>query len=566
MPGEGYRILLDCRRRSKALRARSFTFDQIADVLALDYDASPLRLYRYAHGRTASDVVAAHNDLDPAGAASLREARLYDYEAWPITGRRVPARIIAIFARLYQTTARCLLSDEVYASYNTRDRDPLDRADHRHLDPHQHRHPRSPTIYNEAFPARESTAYGEAPPRESTPRLAAYDEPLSTWGLVTTAPLRDSMEPQPVPARVLPLNPAHYTELLRALRAEEADVKRRELLFELALLLGGTPALSLLRHLTPPEHERLAFTARQQMPIDSRTIDLLERLTSRLWEADESFGPQQVLPVAEAKRALINDLLHQSSLSPVLRNRLLRLYWSLSHMSGWCHYDLLDFPNATRRYTEGLAAAHELQAPALLAHLHGLLADMALHQRKPTVAMDHSFAAEGWAKKSHNRLQQAATFNVVARVLSGASHDDAGLRVLDRAIALASAKPNDADFRHLFWCNPDHIDRHIVFCLVELNRPDQAIAEADRIMAKMDPGWNRERGILQLEYATTLIKKREIPAAAAMIGETAQIVTSHSSTRLANSVRQARRRLRPWEDNKYVRDLDQRLREFSIVH
>ncbi|MGJ6966474.1 hypothetical protein ACSDR0_31640 [Streptosporangium sp. G11] len=43
MPGEGYRILLDCRRRSRALRARSFTFDQIAHILALDHDVSPLR-------------------------------------------------------------------------------------------------------------------------------------------------------------------------------------------------------------------------------------------------------------------------------------------------------------------------------------------------------------------------------------------------------------------------------------------------------------------------------------------------------------------------------------------
>ncbi|WP_326638403.1 hypothetical protein OG884_29965 [Streptosporangium sp. NBC_01755] len=81
----------------------------------------------------------------------------------------------------------------------------------------------------------------------------------------------------------------------------------------------------------------------------------------------------------------------------------------------------------------------------------------------------------------------------------------------------------------------------------------------------MGTGLLRERGILQLRYATALIQKREIPAAAAMIGEAAQIVIGHSSARLANSIRQARTRLQPWEDNRHVHDLDERLRTLSII-
>ncbi|OUC96193.1 hypothetical protein [Streptosporangium minutum] len=76
----------------------------------------------------------------------------------------------------------------------------------------------------------------------------------------------------------------------------------------------------------------------------------------------------------------------------------------------------------------------------------------------------------------------------------------------------------------------------------------------------------RERGILQLEYAAALVQKREITEAAVMIGEATQIVVGHSSARLAHSVRQARARLQPWEDNKHVRALDERLRALAIVH
>ncbi|WP_329424574.1 hypothetical protein OG339_29650 [Streptosporangium sp. NBC_01495] len=522
MPGEGYRILLGCRRRSEALRACSLTFDQIAGVFALDHEVSPLRLYRYAHGRTAGEVVAAYNDLDPAGTATLRAPRFYDYEAWPQAGRRPSAGAVAIFARVYQTAARRLLTDEVYASYGVRDRDLLDQADHRHLDANHSRQVSAPAV-----PGTKGT--------KALPPLV------------------------PVPA------PARCADLLRAVGAEEADVKRRELLFELALLLGGTPALGLLRHLTPPERERLAAAARHQGPIDAATIDVLDNLTTRLWRMDETMGPRQIIPVADAKRALVQDLLKQGSLRPASRDRLLHVYWSLSHLAGWAHYDLMDYQGATQRYEEGLAVAHELRAPALLAHLHSLSANMALYQGKPTVAMDHSFAAEGWAKNSGNRLQQAAISLMMARVSAGVRRDEGGLRFLDRAIDLACEKRNESDLRHLFWISPERIARHAVFCLVELKQPERAIPLAQQTLVKADPGWNRERGILYLEYATALIQKREIPEASAMIGAAAQISVRHSSVRLLHSIRQARVRLAPWEDNKHVQDLDERLRSLAIL-
>ncbi|MEW1837620.1 hypothetical protein AB0392_06665 [Nonomuraea angiospora] len=46
-------MLLRARSWSKHLREKNFTWDQIADVLALTHSVSPLRLYRLAHGRTA---------------------------------------------------------------------------------------------------------------------------------------------------------------------------------------------------------------------------------------------------------------------------------------------------------------------------------------------------------------------------------------------------------------------------------------------------------------------------------------------------------------------------------
>ncbi|WP_433420883.1 hypothetical protein ACQP1V_09180 [Microtetraspora malaysiensis] len=103
MSGTGYQTLLECRRRGRALRLHGFTVDQIALVLALDHDVSPLKLYRYANGLTATQVVTAFNDLDPSGGATLRESRLYDYEAWPAGGRRPSTWALTLLAQIYGT-------------------------------------------------------------------------------------------------------------------------------------------------------------------------------------------------------------------------------------------------------------------------------------------------------------------------------------------------------------------------------------------------------------------------------------------------------------------------------
>ncbi|MER6000836.1 hypothetical protein ABT120_19865 [Nonomuraea angiospora] len=129
MSGKGYQTLLDCRHRGRLLREHGFTIDQIAIVFSLDHPASPLRLYRYAAGLTASQVVTAHVALDSTGATSLREARLYEYENWPRGGRRPPAHVLQLLARIYGTTPAQLVSPQILATYQIRDQRELVRGD-----------------------------------------------------------------------------------------------------------------------------------------------------------------------------------------------------------------------------------------------------------------------------------------------------------------------------------------------------------------------------------------------------------------------------------------------------
>ncbi|MFC4585459.1 hypothetical protein [Sphaerisporangium corydalis] len=524
MSGEGLHILLECRRRGEALRAMGYTFDEVADMFSVCHDVSPLRLYRYAYGLTAAEAAARYNDLDPAGTAALRESRLYEFEHWPQRGMRPIARTIALFAHVYRTTARRLVGDQVYASYSVRDRDLIDRTDHRSS--------------------------------HATQRSSGV--PAALPGHATMGQEVEAARPAaPVPGF------KDCAALLRALTAEEADVKRRDLLFELALALGGAPALVLLRHLSPPEKDRLATAIRSSTRVDVATVELIEKLTARCRRLDDEFGPAKVLPVVEGQRNLVADLLHRESLLPALRDRLIRAYAELSQLAGWLHHDLLDHPGARRRYQEGLAAAHQIRDPTLIAYLHTCLANMSRFQGRIGEALDHIYAAQGWARQSPSTLLRSVHAVDLARILAadGSARDSEHALVQSRH--LAERPRTEADPSYLYWWTAAGVERHTAGCMVAWGRPDDAIRTAERALSA---GMRKPaRGRTLLEYAEALIDKREIAAATDKIREAVHITVSHSSGRLADTVRQTRARLQPWAGNKHVRTLDEELHSLGIT-
>ncbi|MEV6986542.1 hypothetical protein AB0M95_35535 [Sphaerisporangium sp. NPDC051017] len=497
---------------------------------ALDLDDSPLLLHRYAHGLTAAQVVAAFNDLDPAGSASMRTARLYDLEGWPQGRRRPSPRVLDLLARIYQTTARRLVTDETYSTYGAHDRELIDAADYRHLDPFQR------------------------------VRLTAATPEISHVSMEPTAgawPVRTSVATSGV-------RPEACAALFRALTAEEADVKRRELLFELAVALGGVPALRLLRHLTSDEEARLAQAVQGTSRVDAQTVTAVEKLIAQCWQIEQTYGPAKLLPVADAQRGVIAGLLSRESLTPALRDRLVVAYSGLSHLGGWLCYDLVDYVGAVRRYEEGVEAAYEVREPGIIAHLHGCLAHVASSQGKPAKALDHAYAAQAWAKQSSSRLQQAAIAHPLARALAGSGKGEEGIRVLDRACELASAPRTEADPSHLAWCTPEVTHYNIGYCLAALKRSDEALRAGEQALTGMGRSFPKTRGRALVVQATALIQKREIQAATQRLGEAAQIIAEHSSLRLGHSVRTARQQLQPWATNTYVRALDEKLRALGV--
>ncbi|WP_214413821.1 hypothetical protein [Sphaerisporangium fuscum] len=353
--------------------------------------------------------------------------------------------------------------------------------------------------------------------------------------------------------------------LFRALTVEEADVKRRELLFELAMALGGLPALRLLRHLSADEEVRLAQAVQGPGRVDAQSVTAIEKLIAQCWRLDEAYGPSKVFRLANAQRDLVARLLHEKSLTPALRDRLVTAYWSLSHLGGWLRYDVLDYAGAVQWYGQGLEAAHELGDPTRLSHMHGCLAILECDRGRPTQALDHAFAAQAWAQESPSRLQRAVSSQTLARALVDAGRGDHGLRALDRAYDLASASRTEIDPPHLYWCTPARMLWNRGHCLAATKRPDDAIKAGEQVLTQLHESAGRARGLVLLEQTKAFVQKREIIAAAQKLSDVADITTRHTSVRLVDSIRTTRQQLQPWATNTYVRDLDEKLRELGIA-
>ncbi|MDA0635065.1 hypothetical protein OUY22_16725 [Nonomuraea sp. MCN248] len=483
---------------------------------------SPLRLHRFAHGRTAADVVSMVNDADPAGTAALRESRLYDYEGWPEAGRRPPARLLAVLAEIYQTTARRLLSDEVVGSYETADRALIDGADFRHLDANQ------PT-----------------PPKRDS-RVTPKTDAEATSGGKTA------------------VDTAACVRLLRAIDVEEADVKRRALLFELALAFGGSQALDLLRILGPDEEERLAGVLRDTWRTDEATVRTFEKMTLHARRADDVSGPAALLPVIHGQRMAVGKLLARESMLPTLRDRLLGTYAQLSQLAGFLTYDLRDYAAAERPLHNALRSALDLGDPTLIACMHYWLGRVAADQDRITSVFDHAYAMRNWAARSPSKL--LAPLHQSLFSLGYAFEGDAAASVRAHESALVSARaPKENEREFLYWVSPAWVKARRTSLLVRLNQPGQIIKTAEHQLAEIDPEFKRSRGMMLARYAHALAQAKEIPESTVKLTEAAYITRQHSSVRLTDEIGQARARLEPWASTTYVRRLDESLRSCGLA-
>lgn len=508
--------------RVRHLRDKGLTWSQIVDVLALDHHASPLRLHRLAANHSAAVVVDQFNQLDPATTAGLRVQRLYDYEKWPESGRRPPVRVLVILARIYQTAARRLVCDRTYGSYSGTDQADVDAADFSHLDPCHSR---------------------------PVPVAGPAHEPCATAG-DTTGRLAEPGQADPV-------------ELFRAVHRMEPDDERREVLFHLALVLGGVPGLALAHTLTTEERARLARLALPARRVDARTIAIVGQVVSTARRLYDARGPQPVLGPVMRFRSVIAELVAEVTGSAA-RKSLLRVHAELAQLAGWLRYDLTSYSAADRCFRDGLSAAQECGDAQLTAFIHCSLSQMASFRRQVATALDHAYAARGWAATAgSSRLASfAEQITAWASALDG---DVAQTRqVLNRALALLPDQLGDGVPDYLRFVDHGFTLGSHACCSVLLRQPKIALPAAEDAFTLTDPALVRNRGFRLVDKAKALVLLKEIGEAARVAEGVADIAAGQGSVRLAHWLGDVRARLQPWAGTAEVRHLDEHIHELRL--
>jgi hypothetical protein len=106
--------------------------DQIAEQLQRRFGDSPLAAFRHAAGLSQAEVATRWDTIcAPRGEATMTGTRISAYERYPAPGTKRPtAGVLAVFAEIYATTPRRLISPTLYAQLPAQERLLIDRIEH----------------------------------------------------------------------------------------------------------------------------------------------------------------------------------------------------------------------------------------------------------------------------------------------------------------------------------------------------------------------------------------------------------------------------------------------------
>ncbi|MDQ3760857.1 MAG: hypothetical protein M3460_03925 [Actinomycetota bacterium] len=102
-------------------------------------------------------------------------------------------------------------------------------------------------------------------------------------------------------------------------------------------------------------------------------------------------------------------------------------------------------------------------------------------------------------------------------------------------------------------------------CLLRLERPQEAAANARAVLALFDQSYVGSRASCALFLGDALLKSGEIDEAARIVGEAAGLAARTHSARLVKELRTTRARMQPWQNIEAIKALDGQLAAYGLV-
>ncbi|WP_250285571.1 MULTISPECIES: helix-turn-helix domain-containing protein [unclassified Frankia] len=368
------------------------------------------------------------------------------------------------------------------------------------------------------------------------------------------APATDGREPAVRP------DPLAHDGLVRVLQAWADTVKRRQFLLSVGWAATAA-AVPLLPEPLSLEPDRLLGALGNPSRVDAVIIGHIEEVLRRALGQDAALGPQAAIQTVLDQRQLARHLLEDCPSD--LRPRLLSVYAGLCRATGWFIFDLGDFDAAVPHFEEGRTAAHAARNTELGALILCNLAQTAIWQDRPRLAVDHASAAVAWAWRTPDHVLRANAGDIAARAFAAAGDYDAAMQELHRAetaLAAADRVPSLVD-----WYDEAFLAGIRGQCLLRLGRPAEAVAVIGPSLAAMDPAVSvRNLAMTTVDLATAYIRQGEVEEGARTLGWAGELAVRNRSARLATQLRGVRRQLELWKDSPVVRAFDEQAAALGV--
>ncbi|MFC0042457.1 helix-turn-helix domain-containing protein [Actinomadura rayongensis] len=502
--------------RSRDLRSQGRTWAEVAAVFRRDYRVNARRALRLAHGWSQADAADAWNTRWPDDIKTFKAFSLW--EQWPgPTGHAPSLDTLDRLAQLYECAVSDLLADL--------------------------------PDYTPAAPTAKRSANGLTLPGQlGDLRLISPD---AIGGLPHT------------------VDPEVFNELAQAVlmwaEGQNLGLDRRDVLKYVSATLAVAAAAPTLDLTDTGERDRVLGALRNPRRIDETTVAHLERSLEHYQLQAETFGPTATFQVATTQREIVGAFVKEAP--EELRSRLLTLYARLADMIGCQFYDLGDYRTAQHYFEEARTAAHDAKNMELAAYVLCNMSQMATHQGKPRVGMDHAVAAQAWAAQIDSPAIRGYAYDVAAYAY--ATEQDARRTRYAHEQEFAEIQAMKAAPQELaaWWYRYGEAFYWGMRSRTSLIVGDtqDSVDSADRSLQFVNKAHVREHALTVLDRAHALIKQGNAPEASKSVEIAATLSGINTSTSIRKGISGARKALKPWQRTRAVRDLDETLAHHRLT-
>ncbi len=520
----------------RALRSSGSSWIEVAEALRESYQINPRLAFRYAHGWSQDEAAEEWNKRWPDEMKSFKN--FSHWESWPgPTGHAPSYNNLSKLAELYE----CSVSDLL-----------VDLPNFRHLDT-AGTNPIATKRQLLLPAARTLDPDTGAPPQEDNKAWEALSPLLLT---------------QEAASLVQQLQQVNVTGLVQVIvmwmQRLNPLASRRELMYQLSMLLAAAATSSLFDVLDPDEQQHVMRVIQDPSGFDEPTLRYCEGMVNNLRRQDNVLGPQVTFHSTMCHQQLAQQL--AKAAPDASKQRAISAYADITSLLGWLCFNLGDYHGAQRYYDEARSAAHDAQNIELVTYILCAMSQLATGQDNPRVGIDHAVAAAVWAEQARNPLARGYAAEVAVKAYAADHQPERFREKLDEEYtALQTVQPDEPRAPWWYFYDESSYWSTVGRCALTLHQPEAALSALDTSLALVDPVHRHNNAFRQLFRAEARIQQAEITEAASIVGNVAQHTAIGRSHLITERITSLRGLLVPWERTKPVRELDARLAAYQPV-